>query len=92
MIWCITPIGGRPAKLVTNEEKMKRLEQIKNVCTHWHGGQWSALYQFASSGTFVPGNILRYLKELQECREPEYNLHPGTISKRDDAVLKSAQG
>ncbi len=61
------------------------------ICTSWHGGQWSALYQFLSSGVYMPENHLKYLKELQECREPEYYLHPGTISKKNDAELNSAQ-
>ena len=70
---------------------MKRVKQVQNVCAAWHGGQWSALYQFASSGIYLPENHLRYLKELQECREPEYYLHPGTISKKDDKTLQAAQ-
>jgi len=61
------------------------------ICSHWHGGQNSALYQFCSSKVFLPENILHYLKELQECREPEYYLHPGTINKKNDAELKSCQ-
>jgi hypothetical protein len=70
---------------------MKRKEQIQKTCAEWHGGQWSALYQFCSSGVYLVENHLRYLKELQECREPEYYLHPGTISKADDKRLQSAQ-
>ncbi len=66
-------------------------ESIRQICTEWHGGQWSALYQFCSSGIYLPENHLRYLKELQECREPEFYLHPGTISKKNDARLQSAQ-
>ena len=61
------------------------------ICTDWHGGQWSALYQFASCGLYVAKNHLRYLKELQECREPEFYLYPGTISKKSDNELNSAQ-
>jgi hypothetical protein len=60
------------------------------ICIHWHGGQWSALYQFLSSGVYMPENHLRYLKELQECREPEYAPYPGAIGKKDDAQLHSA--
>lgn len=58
------------------------------ICANWHGGQWSALYQFASSGTYLVENHLRYLKELQENREPEFYLIPGTISKKNDSNLK----
>lgn len=68
-----------------------RNEQVRNLCATWHGGQWSALYQFCSSGVYMVENHLRYLKELQECREPEFYLHPGTISKKDDNQLRAAQ-
>jgi hypothetical protein len=64
-------------------------DRAKEICNAWHGGQWSALYQFGSSGIFIPENILKYLKEVQENREPEYNLHPGTISIKADKELKS---
>lgn len=66
-------------------------KRASQICSYWHGGQWSKLYQFASSAIFVPANILEYLRELQECREPEFYLHPGTISKKDDRELKSVQ-
>jgi len=65
-------------------------KRCREICQNWHGGQWSALYQFASSGVYLVANHLKYLRELQECREPEYYLHPGTISKKNDAELKSA--
>lgn len=63
-------------------------DRAKEICSNWHGGQWSSLYQFASSGVYLVENHLKYLKETQECREPEYYLHPGTISKKDDKELK----
>lgn len=28
---------------------------LQETASHWHGGQWSALYAFCSSGTVVPG-------------------------------------
>jgi hypothetical protein len=64
----------------------KRAREISDA---WHGGQWSALYQFASSGTYVVENHLKYLKEIQENLEPEYGLHPTTLSKKDEAALNS---
>lgn len=67
------------------------LKRAQEIASLWHGSQWSALYQFASSGVYMSENHLRYLKELQEDREPEYNLRPGTISKKDDAELKMLQ-
>lgn len=70
---------------------MKRSEQVKKVCQDWHGGQWSAVYQFGSSGIYLPENHLRYLKEIQENREPEYYPYPTLLSKKEDNRLKAAQ-
>lgn len=30
-------------------------EELRQLAGEWHGGQWSALYAFSSSGTVVPG-------------------------------------
>lgn len=59
--------------------KVKAVQLSKN----WHNGQWSSLYQFASSEIFEVSNILRYLKEIQECIETEYFVCPITLSKKD---------
>jgi len=60
-----------------------KTETAKNLCSLWHSGQWSALYQFASSGIYTMQNHLKYLQEVETCLHPEYNLHPGTLSKKD---------
>lgn len=39
------------------------LHRYRELASHWHGGQWSALYAFSSSGTIVEG--LR--AEVEEC-------------------------
>lgn len=57
------------------------------VCSNWYGGQWSALYQFLSSGIYMPENHLRYLQEIETDLHPEYNLCPGELSKRDEREL-----
>lgn len=79
----ITAMNGQLNKLNT----MKKLSTIQKICSNWHNGQWSALYQFTSSGIYLPENHLRYLKEIQECLEPEYNLHPSTINKKYSSDL-----
>lgn len=61
----------------------------RQIANEWHGGQWSALYQFASSGVYLIENHLRYLKEVQEALEPEFYLYPTTLSKRNQASLNS---
>lgn len=41
-------------------------DKAKEVAGDWHGGQWSALYQSASSGEFLPGYQKKYLFEITE--------------------------
>lgn len=38
---------------------------VRTVASYWHGGQGSALYAFASSGTIVDG----LESEIEECIE-----------------------
>lgn len=61
----------------------------QKIASYWHGGQWSAFYQFSSSGVIVKENVLQYLKEVEICLHPEYALYPGTISK---TALKQLTG
>jgi hypothetical protein len=63
--------------------------RAKEICDMWHGGQWSALYQFASSGVYTAENHLRYLQEIESDLHPEYNLYPGSLSKRNERELNS---
>lgn len=57
------------------------------ISSNWHGGQWSALYQFASSGKYLIQNHLQYLKEIEEDLHPEYALYPSELSKKDKGNL-----
>jgi hypothetical protein len=66
---------------------MMRQSSAVKICSHWHGGQWSALYQFASSGIYTIENHLRYLQEIEQALHPEYNLYPGELSKKDEGNL-----
>jgi len=59
----------------------------QKIAASWHGGQWSALYQFASSGTYLVENHLRYLQEVETELHPEYNLLPGTLPKAQEKEL-----
>jgi hypothetical protein len=64
------------------------LERAKQLATHWHGGQWSALYQFGSSGVYLKENHLLYLEEIeQEIYRPETALRPFTRSKKQTNEL-----
>lgn len=64
------------------------LERAKQICSHWHGGQWSAYYQFSCTGYMIE-NCLHYLKETEDNLHPEYALHPGTLTKKDERELNS---
>jgi hypothetical protein len=70
---------------------MKRItaERAREICTNWHGGQWSSLYQFASSKTFELANTLRYFQEIETSLHPEYALYPGELTKKEERELLS---
>lgn len=64
--------------------------RAQEIASNWHGGQWSALYQFASSGKYLVENHLLYLEEIiQEIHRPETALKPFFRSKKDQAELNS---
>ena len=66
-------------------------ERAREIAGQWHGGQWSGLYQFASSGIFVPQSILHYLHEVQHggIDAPELALHPYSLTVKDRSELES---
>lgn len=66
---------------------MIKNKTAQSICASWHGGQWSALYQFASSGIYTVENHLRYLQEIETCLHPEYNLYPGELTKTQEREL-----
>lgn len=66
---------------------MVRNTVAQKIAASWHGGQWSALYQFASSGIYLVENHLRYLQEIETELHPEYNLIPGTLTKAQEKEL-----
>ena len=64
-----------------------RQKSAQTISSHWYGDQWSALYQFASSGQYIVENHLRYLQEIETALHPEYNLYPGQLNKRQEGNL-----
>lgn len=40
-------------------------KRAKEISSYWHSGQWSHLYQFASSGVYIPQSA--YIQELNKC-------------------------
>lgn len=64
-----------------------RQKTAQQICSNWHGGQWSAYYQYASSGIYLPANHLRYLQETEDNLHPEYALHPSELTKKDEREL-----
>lgn len=51
---------------------MITLKTAQKIASNWHGGQYSALYQFASSGYFVAENSILYLWEIMQDLQNEY--------------------
>ncbi len=48
-------------------------DRAQKLCAEWHGGQWSALYSYASTGIYFREYALKYLQEIQqEIERPEY--------------------
>lgn len=59
-------------------------EKAKLIASEWHGGQWSALYQYSSSCEFVKENALDYINECVGCKQPgKIELHKYDILKLD---------
>jgi hypothetical protein len=40
--------------------------RASEICHNWHGGQWSALYSFASSKCYVDEKYKEYISEIHE--------------------------
>ena len=47
-------------------------QRAQEIASWWHGGQWSALYSFTSTGTFFLEHALQYFKEIYSDIEAEY--------------------
>lgn len=60
------------------------------IARRWHGGQWSALYQYASSGEFVKERSVEYIKECVDCKYPSKNnvVHPKYKIKELDQLIR----
>ena len=65
-------------------------DRARHIANLWHGGQWSPLYQFASSGEYIPSQHLQYLKEVYSNIENEYYApYPQLLTKKELSELKS---
>lgn len=63
-------------------------ETAKRIASNWHGGQWSALYSFASSGQLDVETSLIIVEEVtQEILQPELALRPFFRSKKEQNEL-----
>lgn len=67
--------------------KTIKLERAKELASFWHQGQWSALYQFASSGVYLEENALHYLKEIENNLHPDYDLFPRPLTQLETKEL-----
>lgn len=67
---------------------MIKHETAIKIAANWHGGQWSQLYSFASSGSLSPEYSLWIIEEVtQEILKPETALKPFERSKKDSNEL-----
>lgn len=62
----------------------------QKIASSWHGGQWSALYSFASTGMVFPEKAIIYLWEImQDLQNEFFARYPRTLSKTETKELKS---
>lgn len=66
------------------------IDRAKQITGNWHGGQWSALYSFASTGRFAVEHTLQYFKDIETALRPDFALHPGSLfPKKSERELNS---
>lgn len=69
---------------------MIRTNTAREYCHLWHGGQWSSLYQFGSSGELTPENYIHYIWEIMRSLQQEFFAqHPSILNKGE---LKQLNG
>lgn len=69
--------------------KTAQKKTVLATCAEWHGGQWSALYQFCSTGVYVPKNAALYVAEILDCLNWELAPYPNPLSKKETDRLTS---
>jgi len=77
--------------LKTNKMNTKTIiskDKAQEICNNWHGGQWSALYSFASTKFFYGEKSVSYLWEIMQCLQNEYFAPcPHTLSNKETKEL-----
>ena len=69
---------------------MIRTQTAQKICNSWHGGQWSALYSFASTSFFYPEKSISYLWEIMQTLQNDFFAPcPRTLSKIEVKELSS---
>jgi hypothetical protein len=65
-------------------------ERAKEICSHWYGGQWTALYSYASTGEYCEKYALKYLKEIEEELQNEFfSVYPRVLTGKEYRELNS---
>lgn len=41
-------------------------KKAREIASYWYGGQWTDLYQFLSSGIYMPKNHDGYIEEIND--------------------------
>lgn len=65
------------------------MEKLQKIASYWHGGQWSAMYQLASSGVFLRENTLQYLWEANAELIQYGRIHEIILSKAKRNELRA---
>lgn len=57
-------------------------KKAQQIASNWYDGQWSGLYQFLSSGIYVPENHEKYIREVEK------NLNQARLKKDKEDLRK----
>lgn len=76
--------------LKNNLNRVISEKRALEIAGQWHGGQWSALYSFASSGEMFTQFSLEYINECVNNIQSEYHTSKSVYqSEKDKRELKS---
>ena len=66
---------------------MKTQKSLREIASEWHGGQWTALYAYSSTGTITPG----LEREIVECLNEAKRRDKKDLRRLYDAITSLTQ-
>lgn len=66
-------------------------KKYQEIASHWHSGQWSSLYQFASSGVYIDKDFDLYMAEIDGCLSNNSKKSDLLILKKFFVTLHNSQ-